>query len=312
MKKENGYIDLDDFLINKGASSLDVSDLDYEEKIKVEYWLGDNRLAFWIQDDHKKFLFKTVSNPIQAYLELVCEQIAKQLELPCAHYEIAIFQNNLGVISENFKKENAIYQSGTTLLTEYYHLIDDGKQVLPYNNLTDIETMLYHKLEGTPNQELLFQKLKEQLLSIFIYDMITNQADRKSNNWGIEILNNDINLQILFDNQESFGLTTLDDNYSLFVSRDNYYQTNTKEEIVQDFLSLDSNYYPRLLIEWFNKVNIDKVFQDILKEKELIIPTDIQNIIKDSFYQNKEMIDTVIKNYQNVKEEDEHYERKNR
>lgn len=292
MTRKEGFIDLDNYFKSIGFSSLDISDLDYEKKIKVEYWLGNDRLAFWFSDNGNDYLFKTVSNPIQVYLELVCEQIAKQLDLPCAHYEMATFQNNMGVISKCFKKKNATYYSGSTLLSEYYHLQDDGKQVLPYNNLTDILEMFSHQL--APHSQILFEKLKHQLISIFMYDMITNQADRKPNNWGIEMVDQDINLQMLFDNQESFGFSSLNNSYSLLVHRENYYFHNTKEKIITDFFKFVPKHYLDIFIDWYSKIDLDKAFLNLFNEHGYMIPIDIQEMIKESFHINKEMVYTIL------------------
>ena len=311
MKRMNGCINIDEFLKENGATSLDISDLDFEGKIKVEYWMGNDRLAFWFKDGKKEFLFKVVSNPIQAYLELVCEKIANQLNIPCAHYEIATFQGEIGVVTENFKKENKIYKTGQSLLTEYYHLEDDGIQSLPYNNLENILEMFKQLTDDIPNKDFVFQKLANQLITVFIFDLIINQSDRKPNNWGVEIDNKNINMQVLFDNQESFGFSNLNRLFSLFVIPENYYNQDSKEKMIVDFLTYFPE-YKEILKSSLEQVNIKQAFKSMIAENQILISDDIQNIIEESFTQNKKMIMNIIEEYKSNLERDEQDERESR
>ena len=49
----------------------------------------------------KKYFFKAVSKMDKLYNELIGEALAKKVHLSCAHYDLAEFNNTIGVYSEN-------------------------------------------------------------------------------------------------------------------------------------------------------------------------------------------------------------------
>ena len=56
------------------------------------------------------------------YAEMIASKLAKRLGIECASYDLAIFNNNIGVITRNLinDNENEELLSGTEIITQVY------------------------------------------------------------------------------------------------------------------------------------------------------------------------------------------------
>lgn len=149
-----------------------------------------NREKFWYKFDDIDVLFKKSNLDIDTYedyAELLAEELAKQIGLPTAHYDMAIINDEPGVLSYDFRKGGA-FTSGSLILKHYINIarVNEGLEPINtienglYNNLQTIEKAL--SLECSEKQVASIMKNLDLLYGL---DCIALQTDRHWNNWGI-------------------------------------------------------------------------------------------------------------------------------
>ena len=194
--REKGFINLDDYFKNKyEIEEINIEKLDSKNIIRQE--LGGISLSFWLDFFGYDVLFKDSEGMDKAYIELINEEFIKNIGLKSAHYDLAKFNNKLGVISYNFKKENYVYKDLYSILSEYYSNVilgNEKKYDLPkfknvddatdkLNNLDDIWSSFEFYYKDNPNKNKIIKNLMHDLVKLFIYDLFMNQSDRHASNF---------------------------------------------------------------------------------------------------------------------------------
>ena len=174
--------------------------------------------------------------------------------------------DNLGVISENFIKENDKFILLYDVLNEYF----EENETLEHNNFKDIYNALEYKYDS-----LIASKLINELKDVYIFDILVANIDRHDKNIGI-IENDTISLSPLFDNEKILSKDSIyEEIYSLRL--DDKYNEEIKDKLEEKLWIIDSD-------------NISKVFDRI----ENYINSNIPDYIKDEsryrFSENKKRI----------------------
>lgn len=156
---------------------------------------------YWFIVNGEKAIFKTFETaPLNSLLritnELVCQELAKQIDLPCARYEVAELDGRNGLISYNVTAENEKLISGAELFE--FLGIRKKNNVLTYYEALQIGKFCGYKIHVT--QEVL------NLYKLCIFDYLTFQGDRHMNNLFF-VFNEDkqtIKFSPIIDNEMSF------------------------------------------------------------------------------------------------------------
>ena len=201
----NGWLDLDSYFIKRlGRPFEDQEDLENNGLIAT-----DNRgvySKFWILDEegNKIALFKTQDfGSDEAYAELFSEEVAKILGMPAAHYDLAKFDREEGVISYNFIKEFDTYYPGFDVIAEFYENNLEGNEELnklygidyynddldkvtdKLNNLEDIWIILERKYKKHADRKYIVSKIMNGMVDKLIFDILMVNVDDHCDNWGI-------------------------------------------------------------------------------------------------------------------------------
>ena len=107
VKNEKGFIILDDYK-------------------KLEHFTMGRKEKQWLEIDGEKYLFKTGYSNYEIFSELISEEIGKQLELEMAHYELAILDGKIGVLTPNFLKGFDIIINGKRVLEIANFIIEEN------------------------------------------------------------------------------------------------------------------------------------------------------------------------------------------
>ena len=160
------------------------------DKYSLVYDNDDSIYTFMV--DNKKYFFKKngYDNSIN---ELVGEELAKDFGLSYVHYDFVKYNNEYGVISEDFIKNKKYTNFIEILLYEY----DEKYFEREVFNLYDIWNSLSKKYKD----DKLVYKLMNQLTDIFIFDFLIGNNDRHDGNIGILEDENGINITPVFDNE---------------------------------------------------------------------------------------------------------------
>lgn len=266
-------------------------DIDKLEKENVIH-LKPNRLISFFYNN-KSYFYKKTKRVGDCYNELIAEEIAKELGLPVAHYDLATYDNEIGVLTERF------YQQGDRLI--YIEDIlkacyKEEKEIELQNNLEDI----WYALDRRYKDKMLVAKLISQLVSIFIFDILIANIDRHSANLIIVENKEGINFSKVFDNENMLNTISIHDGgYALGVDRDDYFRSECelKENFLSKFLSISSSFYKDLLkekLEIISEENIEKILQKVEKRINTDINSYIRENIKKCFITNYETINKTL------------------
>ena len=268
LRDRDGFIDVSNIKLHKLPNCRNVYNLDI---------------------NNNKYFFKTIFNIDSIYNELIAEEIAKDYEIPSAHYDLAVLDGNIGVISENFLKDNETYTDMSSILKTIYN---DPEDKTNHNNLTDI----WNALSLIFKDEKIISDLMEQIVNIFIFDILIANSDRHDENYGI-ITGTKTKMSPVYDNSFMLsGISLYDGDYSIKVESN----MNEEDNILNRFLSISSLEYTKLLESklWIiEEDNIDKIIKRVEERTNRKIEERFKKNIKRDFSRQLRNIKTILNNH---------------
>ncbi len=382
--------------------------------VNEEEQRGARTNKFWF--NNYEYMYKDVYQlTYEDYAEMIAYKIADQLGLECAKYDLAIFNGNRGVITENIIKDNNNEEmlSGTEIIamvyTEYFlpilnviekyqeliiqynakniyefsnlpndkqielrdklillakeisnkkidysnnhinypeieeiyeyldnisesynsELIEMKNGIIKANNLYDIWNVLeiYAKIN---NLDFNTEETMNNLINMFIFDIITSQGDRHADNWSIIKNNKDNSIRLcpLYDNSGICDLNrekgmksileyiqslnnptlhekkkqkiekllekTIDHNNSgLKVDLTDVNKKNKNKIMMEKFIDYSSEEFTERIISMIKKLDegtLDFIFLEIEKEIQDKIPEEVKIVVKTVINTNIRMI----------------------
>lgn len=263
------------------------------EKLKCEAMQYINKytghFSFYYKD--KKYFFKKSKIIDEVYNELIAEEIAKQFGIPCTHYDLASNYNFIGVISESFLSPSDKYITMEQILKGAFK---EG-QLERYNNLEDIWVAL-SQLYGNEQIKILM----EELINIFIFDILIGNIDRHIENFGIVENEYGIHFAKVFDNEKMLSYYSINRGiYSVGINREDHHTTvnGYSYNLLSKFICYSDSIYRDIIVEKLKIIDEDNI-EEILKKVEKRIKTKIQPNVRDRikvrFKMNYLMIEQVI------------------
>jgi len=277
--------------MNKYRDETSFINLDIIDKKDINHIQPFKKINFIYSNE--KYYYKRCKGIINCYYELIAYEIAKQMNLEACNYDLATYVDEIGVVSKNFLKDNDVIIRLEDLLYEAYQDIELPK----YNNLEDIENAL-NKKYGIK----ITDKLMEELIRIFIFDVIIGNIDRHMDNIFI-VENNTIKFSPIFDNEKMLNKYSINMGiYSLGVDREDYKYSEEDYDYSDNFIYkflTKYNEYRNILIDWLFIIeddNLDIIFNNIEDKINNEIEENMKKYIKSKFKQNKNMIQKVLNN----------------
>ena len=181
---------------------------------------GDGKDALcWIIYDQERYLFKPImEGEYNVWGEIISMMVAKMMNIPCAEYRIASLGNITGVLSKSFLKKEDTLILGTEIYQRFLNKRKKEVESLSHHNILkniSSKSMFYY-LNNLSSTSFILDysaisseqkvRIEQELSRMLLFDLITLQGDRHSNNWGIIFNDNTYRLCPLFDNSASFGL----------------------------------------------------------------------------------------------------------
>ena len=265
---------------------IDINSLIEMESTKIKY-LNRVKTKFCLTINEGRYFFKPVKHREYLYRELIAEELAKDFNIPCAHYDIAVFNDFTGVISKDiFKKYDNHFYLSQLLITE------------KYNNLEDIWDMLLLSYRD----ESIVEKLMKQLVDIFMFDVLIGNTDRHSENMELLENENGVNFSPIYDNLFMLKVDAMKYGiYSLTVDRDDTESKIRHDEnsnLLYRFLNVSDRSYEEIFKSklWIiSEENISKAISRVEKRIKCEIDEDIKESIKGDFAMNNMYINRVLK-----------------
>jgi len=305
MKRINGFLNIDSYFIKN-----------YKKKYVNEFVKKVSDIHYIITINGRNYYFKKLKNP---YTELLAYEVAAFLGLKSVSYDLAIFQNMYGVISEDFKDKNCKYVSGQDILFEYSRSprcmtylenmgleqteVNDYPNNAPYSyNINNLE-IIWQAIEYKYKQlgiNIDMEKIMNDLILIFIFNILVMQNDGMSQNWVLEESAYGVNVGLLYDNAEAFKF--VEGKYSPQCN----FSTNFNDvglgtyAILEEFLKISDKVYVDLFKEKFNMLTEDvflKLIQRAEYKIECSIPNEIKTYYLEMFRANRENIKQVLSKF---------------
>ena len=262
MCREEGYLVLDDNLKAIGVDTTSLETVMKSDKVTVIDDSYHDSDVFSYEYEGTRFFFKTniLRNEYNHYAELIAEELAKDFGLSCADYDLAMVCGHKGVVSKDFRKENATYIEVADIV-ENIHGDDDFWDCF---NLLDIWSDLNTYYKDREDRDKIVTGLMSKIVDKFIFDVLIGQFD--SSNMKIMECDGKVTLAPIFDNE-----------YMQYVGRNYAFSFGVDGKIIQFGESQALNAFTRFLDissrEYVNKV-IDKMWiigqENIEKKLEII------------------------------------------
>lgn len=262
-RDNNGYIDLSRIPF--------ISSNNKEEGHTNKFWI--------LLNNGSRILLKETKNIKSAELELLFDELANELNIPVASYDIGKISNTLYLISSSF------LQSNEFLFDKYQfkkHKIKNEKI-----ELYEIKKLL-EKIDNL--------SLRNHLYKTLFIDRFTDNFDRIPNNLKIIMPSKNTRICPLYDNDKccdkDFEKKKL---YMVFSNEGKYDSEN-----IFKFL-LDNKEFSEYINNTKRNVNIDKLCTNIYNNKNILISSesinDFSNTINENEYHLKETIKILNKRF---------------
>ncbi len=168
--RENGQIN-----ISKGIETkLIIKDEEENKGARNKFWFNNYN-----------YLFKEIYNDSnEDFAELIAEEIAKELNISCASYDLAIYNGKRGVITKNFVNEDNGDEliSGSEVINEVYQ-----KYILPLKAICNN----YHQILKKYNFESDKIRALKELIELYNNSLINSNTLENIKNKRIEHFSNE-------------------------------------------------------------------------------------------------------------------------
>lgn len=321
MNRINGHIDLCEILGIPSFKDMDelynvLCNIPHVSILKYE---KDEFLAFSFVWNKETYFFK-YDTWINNYNELVMEEVLADLNILCAHFDLACLGAIQGVISKNYKNDKNHYKNGYEVISqsgiyEEVYSEEDEKKMLAgefsykimedfrkYNNLEDIWNALEILYKNRSDKQIIVKRIMEKIVQMFLFSLLTAQSDYELGNWEIvEDANGQVDFHILFDN-ERFMMAAPDRvPLSLFVSRDatiSYIYSSSKLKYhLEEFQSISSGEFTSILDGWLwaiSEENLKRIIKRIEEKTGCRMPIKLQEEYSKRFKEQHDYLEGIL------------------
>ncbi|MDE6284956.1 MAG: hypothetical protein K2M17_04350 [Bacilli bacterium] len=328
LKRKEGHIDLapilrlsDEMLSQISAddfkSLYDYLELQNKNDVRVLTRINGAKLLFSFPMFGERFYFK-YDWTASSYNELVMEEILKDLQILCAHYDLAIIGNIKGAISKNYKDPNCRYINGLNIIKESgiyesYGYNEEWESSLPdalkyrrCNNLEDIWAALEIRYQNRVDGIQIVANLMQKVVDMFLFGILTGQGDYHLENWEIvEYPDGRVDFQILFDNERFLK----DADIMLGVRHDDFpakclVAGASLRKSLEAFQKISSCEFTSILESWLwviEEENLKKIFARIEAKTKWPMPLDLQNELLNKFEEHRVFLVSELNNNSGIR-----------
>lgn len=257
-------------------------------------------IVFSFRYNDKEYFYKYNENTA-LYNELVAEELAQDFGIDHVNYYLALFDNHQGYISESYKKDNVDYIFGSDLLYECYGYMTENRNIEEFNNLESIWDALEYRYANNPNKNQIISDLMNQIVNMFIFDIIICNYDRHSNNWEIIESDNEIKLAPIYDNE---GILVTNDNNALVSMLLEEKVHGILWKAISDFQKVSSSEFTDLIKEklWIiSEENLNNVFTRIESKTGVAMPDIYKKYYLEEYKNHKNRIEKALTDNKDIR-----------
>lgn len=240
---------------------------------KEKFWFQDSQLGLCLYKKARK-------NTGEDWAEKITAELCKLLNIPHAEYELAVYQNEKGVVSKSFLPNNARLVLGNEILADQF---SDYPQEIsnPSNHTLDNIFTAFHK-NLSLNLPLNWQPVEgiktaiDTFIGYLLLDAWIGNSDRHHENWAFINLRGKDYLAPTYDHGSSLGrnesdekrkarLHTKDKGYTVEAYANKcssclYDKVEAKKLKTFNAFVYAAEKYPQSAKIWLN--NLEKIFSD--------------------------------------------------
>ncbi len=220
---------------------------------------------WYLLSNGTEVFIKNINSAKEAYAELVAEQIAKQMDISYAQYDLVNIGGKTKIASINILEEGQEMIPGSDILLDLKVKDID----LICHSLCRFMRKKYPNLTG---QDI--QHIKEDFLKITIFDKVIANWDRNPGNWGLIISpDGSVKMANELDNNKALDLHEFYDNLHRDMHLNNDHKIETLlEYCFNNFSNPDE--FLEFIENCMKNMNGRKACQDIQAEKGIVIPNE--------------------------------------
>ncbi len=222
---------------------------------------GTREGKWYLLSNRTRVFIKNVCSIREAYSELVSEEIAKQMKIPAASYDLIDMGGLLKIASVN------ILETGEELI-HGFDILNDSKIKdigLICNGLSRKLKRDYPQMSSED-----IQNIKEDFLKITIFDKIIGNWDRNPGNWGL-IISTDGKIRLCSEFDNNRALSLKDFNFDKDMNMNGKHNIEALLEYCLDNFSNPTEFLS-FVEHCVKNVNVKQAAANILNEKGISIP----------------------------------------
>lgn len=309
MERKDGFLDLNKHFNQSYHDLINNGILRYDNSYLQLFDENGKKSNHWITINNENYYLKRSNYWEQ---ELVTEELFKLLSLENLHYDVAILDNVVYVISEDYRKKGYDYITGREILENFYTEVKKEEKTFfkdnyglrlnarkekvgnLLNNLEDSWLALAYRYRNNPDKDkIIYEIVNELKMRFLVRGILLMDSDYHANNWVIEE-DDKVALVPNFDNES----TLMTDIYGLpfGVSKENV--NNSAYSQLEYFLSVSDSENVNLFIDLYDKAGPELLQEAILKvEQERGIKISKKNIFLENYTRNYENLKPLVNKY---------------
>lgn len=194
-----------------------VHDISQEEEDSYEQ-LG-TKSKFWYLESNTKntILFKSTKTKDgfrygEDWAEKIASELAELIGLPHAHYELAIYNSERGVITPNFiNRKDQQLLAGNLLLQNYLDVKDENPNIQYIDHVHTIMTNMVKLKPIGSKAYTSIESASEFFVGYLMFDALISNQDRHNENWGMITSTTGNHLAPTYDHGASLARNESDD-----------------------------------------------------------------------------------------------------
>lgn len=268
--------------------------------------LRGRKPKFKVRKDDKTYIYKYGAINYEIWAELIAEQLGRQAGIDMAHYEIASFEDTVGLLTDSFLSEGELIVSSDTLKSAMQNILSENSIHSDFrnNSLENIIQAAFVYDGHLDTQELTYELTKRWAF----YGLII-ESDKNATNIGfIKTKQKALRLTPDYDNST---MAVLNENISHYIESmkagyPSYHYTDQVENdlkrteqdtgnFLEDFKKF-ADKHPNMcesILNSFALIDIDSAIEQVEKINNVTIPWEVK-------YWVNETIDTRRKDMQSI------------
>ncbi|QNH52264.1 HipA domain-containing protein [Acinetobacter venetianus] len=168
-----------------------VHDISQEEADSYEQLGTKSKFWYFESNTNKSILFKSIRTKEgdrfgEDWAEKIACELAERIGLPHANYDLAIYNNERGVISPNFITEKGQQLlAGNLLLQDYLEVRDKNPNIQYIDHVHSVMTDMIKLKPINFKSYTNIRSASEFFVGYLMFDALISNQDRHNENWGM-------------------------------------------------------------------------------------------------------------------------------